>query len=198
MATYFTTRRFDEVDASKVHVGDQIIRLIEADDFPGSGPSDRRVFDAAVEGAWTSERVDRETRYSASDLPSFTSEDGATVVVVCDQIGLTWRGSETGALQVFIHPDWPVGFQAQEAPMTGRVPGTPTADPAAAGVCQPRMLQHASPLSGGLLDLRGTAAATDRRIVPVQVHTRDGAAAAVTDRLVSGSTSRTKQEAFPR
>ena len=112
MATYFTTRRFDEVDASKVHVGDQIIRLIEADDFPGSGPSDRRVFDIAVEGVWTGERVGRETRHSASDLPSFTSEDGTTVVVVSDQIGLTWPGSEAGALQVFLHPDWPGSYHS--------------------------------------------------------------------------------------
>lgn len=90
MATYFTTRRFDDVDASEVHVGDRIIRLIEAYDFPGSGPSDKRVFDVAVEGDWTGERMDQETRYPASDLPSFTSEDGATVVVVNHQIGLTW------------------------------------------------------------------------------------------------------------
>ena len=112
MATYFTTRRVDDADASEVHVGDRIIRLIEADDFPGSGPSDRRVFDIAVEGVWTGERVGRETRHSASDLPSFTSEDGTTVVVVSDQIGLTWPGSEAGALQVFLHPDWPGSYHS--------------------------------------------------------------------------------------
>jgi len=43
--------------------------------------------------------------------------------------------------------------------MTGRVPDTPPVDPAAASVCQPKMLLRTPALPGALLALQGLAEA---------------------------------------
>jgi len=59
------------------------------------------------------------------------------------------------------------------------------------------MLLRTPALPGALLDLQGLAAAKGGMGVPIRVETHDGAAVAVTDRLVLGSISRTKQEASP-